>query len=280
MPVDRRPVGVVVERHAPLPDREDDHGRDQRKDDDGDDGREPVQRLDAVELLRCGGGQPLEEDGHQRERHADHDPDGDELDDALAHRFEPTSTASYRAARPEPARCLRHMTRLAALPAARPRSRRRRLGGAGTSSAAARAKRRPRRPAGRSEAGRRSSSPSAETSISRAFCRRSSRASASTLLAPIKPVLASADVAVVNLETAVTNSGFAATKEFVFRAPPNAFAALRGGSVDVASLANNHGMDYGSRACATRSQRLGGTGSRSSERASTRSARTRPTASP
>jgi Bacterial capsule synthesis protein PGA_cap len=69
--------------------------------------------------------------------------------------------------------------------------------------------------------------------------------SAPTLLAPIKPVLASADVAVVNLETAVTNSGFAATKEFVFRAPPSAFAALRGGSVDVASLANNHGMDHG-----------------------------------
>jgi hypothetical protein len=28
----------------------------------------------------------LEEDGHQRERHADHDPDRDELDDRLAHR--------------------------------------------------------------------------------------------------------------------------------------------------------------------------------------------------
>jgi hypothetical protein len=69
--------------------------------------------------------------------------------------------------------------------------------------------------------------------------------SASTLLAPIEPVLDSADVAVVNLETAVTNAGFAASKEFVFRAPPTAFAALRGGSVDVASLANNHGMDYG-----------------------------------
>jgi poly-gamma-glutamate synthesis protein (capsule biosynthesis protein) len=70
-------------------------------------------------------------------------------------------------------------------------------------------------------------------------------ASAQSVLGPIRPVLASADLAVVNLETAVTNSGFAATKEFVFRAPPSAFAALRGGSVDVASLANNHGMDYG-----------------------------------
>ena len=69
--------------------------------------------------------------------------------------------------------------------------------------------------------------------------------SASSMLGPIRPVLDSADLAVVNLETAVTNSGFATTKEFVFRAPPSAFAALRGGSVDVASLANNHGMDYG-----------------------------------
>jgi poly-gamma-glutamate synthesis protein (capsule biosynthesis protein) len=43
----------------------------------------------------------------------------------------------------------------------------------------------------------------------------------------------------------VTDGGFPAVKEFVFRAPPSAFAALRGGSVDVASLANNHGMDYG-----------------------------------
>jgi poly-gamma-glutamate synthesis protein (capsule biosynthesis protein) len=69
--------------------------------------------------------------------------------------------------------------------------------------------------------------------------------SASTVLDPIEPVLESADLAVVNLETAVTSTGLAATKEFVFRAPPSAFAALRGGGVDVASLANNHGMDYG-----------------------------------
>ena len=71
--------------------------------------------------------------------------------------------------------------------------------------------------------------------------------SASSMLRPIRPVLASADLAVVNLETAVTNGGAATSKEFVFRTPPSAFAALRGGSVDVASLANNHGMDYGER---------------------------------
>ena len=70
-------------------------------------------------------------------------------------------------------------------------------------------------------------------------------ADASGMLAPIRPVLDSADLAIVNLETAVTNRGSATTKEFVFRAPPTAFAALRGAGVDVASMANNHGLDYG-----------------------------------
>ena len=65
------------------------------------------------------------------------------------------------------------------------------------------------------------------------------------LLQPIAPVLGEADIAVANLETAVTNGGAAAGKTFVFRTPPSAFAALRGGSVDVVSMANNHGMDFG-----------------------------------
>jgi poly-gamma-glutamate capsule biosynthesis protein CapA/YwtB (metallophosphatase superfamily) len=64
-------------------------------------------------------------------------------------------------------------------------------------------------------------------------------------LAPIAPVLSSADIAVVNLETAVTSGGTPASKEFTFRAPATAFAALRGAGVDVASMANNHGLDYG-----------------------------------
>jgi poly-gamma-glutamate capsule biosynthesis protein CapA/YwtB (metallophosphatase superfamily) len=64
-------------------------------------------------------------------------------------------------------------------------------------------------------------------------------------LAPIAPVLSGADIAVVNLETAVTNGGSPTAKEFTFRAPATAFAALRGAGVDVASMANNHGLDYG-----------------------------------
>jgi hypothetical protein len=68
---------------------------------------------------------------------------------------------------------------------------------------------------------------------------------ATSVLDPIEPVLRQADLAVVNLETAVTNAGAPSAKDFVFRTPATAFAALRGGGVDVASLANNHGLDFG-----------------------------------
>jgi poly-gamma-glutamate synthesis protein (capsule biosynthesis protein) len=65
------------------------------------------------------------------------------------------------------------------------------------------------------------------------------------VLQPIEPVLRQADLSVVNLETAVTTGGSPTSKAFVFRAPATAFAALRGGGIDVASMANNHGLDYG-----------------------------------
>jgi len=65
------------------------------------------------------------------------------------------------------------------------------------------------------------------------------------MLAPIRPVLDRADVAVVNLESAVTEGGSVVAKQFAFRAPPSAFVALRGGGADVASMANNHGLDFG-----------------------------------
>jgi len=70
-------------------------------------------------------------------------------------------------------------------------------------------------------------------------------AAPSRVLAPIRPLLEQADLAVVNLETAVTNGGVAVAKQFAFAAPPSAFLALRGGGVDLASMANNHGLDYG-----------------------------------
>jgi hypothetical protein len=58
-------------------------------------------------------------------------------------------------------------------------------------------------------------------------------------------VLADADLAIVNLETAVTRRGTPAPKQYTFRAPDSAFDALRSAGVDAVTLANNHGMDYG-----------------------------------
>ncbi|HEY5886951.1 MAG TPA: CapA family protein [Acidimicrobiales bacterium] len=54
-----------------------------------------------------------------------------------------------------------------------------------------------------------------------------------------------ADVTMVNLETAITERGRAEGKEFNFRAPASAFAALRAAGVDVVTVANNHGLDFG-----------------------------------
>jgi len=54
-----------------------------------------------------------------------------------------------------------------------------------------------------------------------------------------------ADVTMVNLETAVSERGEPESKTYTFRAHPSAFPALRGAGVDVVSLANNHGLDFG-----------------------------------
>ena len=65
------------------------------------------------------------------------------------------------------------------------------------------------------------------------------------VLGPIGAVLASADIAMVNLESAVTERGTPEPKQFHFRAPATALTALRAEGVDVVSMANNHGVDYG-----------------------------------
>jgi poly-gamma-glutamate synthesis protein (capsule biosynthesis protein) len=70
-------------------------------------------------------------------------------------------------------------------------------------------------------------------------------ANPATVLAPVAPVLSSADLTVVNLETAITERGDAQPKEFTFRTNPSALTALASAGVDVASMANNHGMDFG-----------------------------------
>jgi Bacterial capsule synthesis protein PGA_cap len=66
-----------------------------------------------------------------------------------------------------------------------------------------------------------------------------------TALGPIASTLRKADLAMVNLETAITDRGTPAGKEFTFRAPPSAFAARDAAGVDVATMANNHGQDFG-----------------------------------
>jgi poly-gamma-glutamate synthesis protein (capsule biosynthesis protein) len=67
-----------------------------------------------------------------------------------------------------------------------------------------------------------------------------------TVFGRAQPGLADADLTMVNLETAITNGhGTPQNKEFTFQAPPVALSALRDAGVDVATMANNHGADYG-----------------------------------
>lgn len=67
-----------------------------------------------------------------------------------------------------------------------------------------------------------------------------------TALSPVGDAFSDADIAMVNLETAVTDGGTPAPgKQFRFRAPASAFDALNAANTDLATVANNHGMDYG-----------------------------------
>jgi poly-gamma-glutamate capsule biosynthesis protein CapA/YwtB (metallophosphatase superfamily) len=70
-------------------------------------------------------------------------------------------------------------------------------------------------------------------------------ANPATTFGPVAGVLRRADLAVVNLETAITERGTPAPKDFTFRAPPSALTALKEAGVDVATMANNHGEDFG-----------------------------------
>lgn len=67
-----------------------------------------------------------------------------------------------------------------------------------------------------------------------------------TTFGPIASLLRRADLAMVNLETAITTRGTPQSKSFTFRAPASAFQALKAAGVDVVTMANNHGMDFGS----------------------------------
>jgi poly-gamma-glutamate capsule biosynthesis protein CapA/YwtB (metallophosphatase superfamily) len=66
------------------------------------------------------------------------------------------------------------------------------------------------------------------------------------VLDPVAPTLRKADIAMVNLETAITDRGTpVAGKNYHFRSPAKSFAALKSAGVDVVNMANNHALDYG-----------------------------------
>src|SRR4029450_6792126 len=62
-----------------------------------------------------------------------------------------------------------------------------------------------------------------------------------TTFGQIANVLRRADLAVVNLETAITERGTPAAKDFTFRAPPTALTALKAAGGDGGTMANKHG---------------------------------------
>ncbi len=71
------------------------------------------------------------------------------------------------------------------------------------------------------------------------------RSSPATVLSAIAPTLSAADVTMVNLEAALGSGGSPVAKDFTFQVPEQALTALSSAGVDVVTVANNHGMDYG-----------------------------------
>ena len=71
-------------------------------------------------------------------------------------------------------------------------------------------------------------------------------------LGPITRTLAAADLTMVNLESAITDRGTPEAKElevpdqrYYYRTPPAALDVLAAAGIDVVTMANNHGADYG-----------------------------------
>jgi poly-gamma-glutamate synthesis protein (capsule biosynthesis protein) len=71
------------------------------------------------------------------------------------------------------------------------------------------------------------------------------RANPASVITAIAPNLRAADLAMVNVESAIAVGGTPENKQYTFRAPPSALDALRDAGIDVATEANNHGRDYG-----------------------------------
>ena len=68
---------------------------------------------------------------------------------------------------------------------------------------------------------------------------------AEDLLSSMKPQLSEADLALGNLEVALTDSGAAQDKTYTFRAPLSSAGGMARSGIDVVSVANNHALDYG-----------------------------------
>lgn len=64
-------------------------------------------------------------------------------------------------------------------------------------------------------------------------------------LGELRGTLGNADLSMVNLETAITERGTPIGKEFHFRAPASALDTVAGAGIDVVTMANNHGVDFG-----------------------------------
>ena len=79
-----------------------------------------------------------------------------------------------------------------------------------------------------------------------------------TALAPATATLAAADVAIVNLETSLGVGGRPQPgKRYTFQAPASALSALAAGGIDVATMANNHALDYGAEPLASTFEAIG-----------------------
>lgn len=64
-------------------------------------------------------------------------------------------------------------------------------------------------------------------------------------LATLSGLLGSADISMINLETALTNRGRPQSKGYRFRASGSVLKTLRKRGIDVVTMANNHALDFG-----------------------------------
>lgn len=87
-----------------------------------------------------------------------------------------------------------------------------------------------------------------DTMLGRIVADHINRLGADYPLAPVATLLAGADLAIVNLECALTSSHArwqGAPKAFYFSAPQAALGTLRDAGIDMVSVANNHTLDFG-----------------------------------